>query len=594
MSLTAVSVERRFEGATIHCRAPSIRLRIASAGYQSLSVEACNAAREAVGASGQISRGVTTPALLIGELAVQLQRSAGFACERFAQSNIQGDAAFIDYEAPDSKTGLAAGIAAGVMVSMLLDGRFDPEHPHELNGTAKTFLTDYTRSGKRAPFDYVWTALARNLPWRRVAADADIYEIGHGCKRRLYFRHSTMGTPQVSCVAATRKSVSARMLRDAGLPVPPHHVATSEAEAVAAAGSLGFPVAIKPESTDFGTAVTTNVCSEQEVKTAFQLARKHGRVLIEKHINGFSYRLLVIHGKMVSAVRQTPAHVIGDGRSTIAALVEEENAGRSEGLSERWKKITLDAAADAVLEQQGFNRQGVPPANATVWLRLQSNLSTGGTMANVTAEVHPDYARMAERAASILGLDVAGIDFITADISRPSGDGGICEINPNPGFIMGEPPDRLENLFLEPGFPAHATGRIPIIIVVGTDPLLAMEITAEAARHWPGLGVSNGFRINVAGHDAAAVELGAADGTRALLSDPAIEALLQITTPEEIIVNGLGCDRIDLAILASPSLDAAVADLVTSLAQTVVSVEDGLSFTGTCRAAVSKVADGAY
>ena len=594
MSLAAVVVERRFEGATIHCRAPSIRLRITSAGSRIISAAACEAARLAIGISGGSPGDAVTPPLLIGELAVLLQRAAGFACSAFAQSAADGDTAFIDYEAPDSKTGVAAGFAAGVMVSTLLDKRFDPNNPNALTATAGHFLTDYSRGGKRALFDYVWTAAARGLPWRRVSADADIYEIGHGSKRRLYFRHSTMGTAQVSCLAANRKSVGAKMMRDAGLPVPPHWAITTEPEAVAAALMIGFPVVIKPESTDFGTAVTTNLRSEQEVRIAFQLARKHGRVLVEKHLEGLCYRLLVIHGKMVSAVRQTPAHVVGDGRSTVAALVERTNAGRSEGLSENWKKITLDPAVDAVLGQQDFNRESVLPAGATVWLRLQSNLSTGGTMMNVTAEVHPDHARMAERAASILGLDVAGIDFITADISQPRGDCGICEINPNPGFIMGEPPNRLENFFLEPDFPATAAGRIPIIVVVGADPQLAKDIAIEAARGWTGLGVSDGARISIAGRDMATGRLGAADGTRALLSDPSVEALLQITTAEEIIANGLGCDRICLAILAPPVPDAAAAHLIAAISQTVVMADNDHSFPDACRAAIRDVAAAAH
>ena len=631
MRFAAVVVERRFEGATIYCHAPSIRLRVTVTGNQTCPATACEAARFAIDSSGGMSPTspnpicAMTPALLIGELAVLLQRAAGFACSRFAQSATHGDTAWIDYEAPDSKTGVAAGFAAGVMISTLLDTNFDPKHSQELTETAANFRTDFSRGGKRALFDYVWTAAARGLPWRRISADADIYEIGQGCKRRLYLRHSTMRTGQVSCHAAMRKSISARMLREAGLPVPPHHVVTTEPEAINAAQTLGFPVVIKPEATDFGTAVTTDLRTEPDVRTAFHLARKHGRVLVEKHLDGLNCRLLVVNGRMVSAVQQTPAHVIGDGRSTVDKLVERTNAGRSEGLSESWKKIAHDAATDTLLQYQGFIRQSVPPVGAIVWLRQQSNLSTGGTMTNTTGLVHPDTARMAERAASIMGLDVAGIDFITTDISQPPSDGGICEINPNPGFIMGEPPDRLETLFIEADFPTEATGRIPVIVVLCAEPhpLLAKGITAEAARRWPELGLSEDASVASAGRSIATARLGAADGTRALLSDPAVTALLQLTTPEEVIANGLGCNRIDLGILAPLSADrlgdgaaATAADLIAALAQTVVLAEndprragvtvvagkhtrlvamvDDQSFLEACRAVIREIAGSAH
>jgi cyanophycin synthetase len=568
MSIAAVVVERRFEGATVYCLAPSIRLRIRHDGTLRLSAAACNAARLAAGSPAQMPP--SSPALLIGELAVSLQRAAGFACGAFGQSGENGDTAFIDYEAPDSKTGVAACLAAGEMVSILLDSRFDPAHPRELEARAKKFLTDYSRGGKHAITDYMWAAASRGLPWRRIAPDSDIYEIGHGRKRRLYLRHSTMATPQVSCLAGTRKSIAARMMREAGLPVPPHHIAGTEGEALAAAEALGFPVVIKPESTDFGIAVTADIRTMAEVKTAFELARKHGRVLVERHLEGANHRLLVIHGRLASAVRHTPAHVIGDGQSSVAGLVERTNMSRSEGLSESWKKISFDSSTDILLEKQGFDRLSVPPAGVTVWLRQQSNLSTGGTMENVTPLVHPGTVHMAERAAAILGLDVAGIDFITADISQPPEDGGICEINPNPGFIMGEPGDRLENLFLEPDFPAGETGRIPIVVVLhaGARPGFADDIAYDMARSWPGLGIAQASGISIAGQRVAIPQFSAAEGTRALLADPACSAVLQITTPEELTANGLGCDRIDLAIL-SPAGSAAARLIMSLAAQTV-------------------------
>ncbi len=99
-------------------------------------------------------------------------------------------------------------------------------------------------------------------------------------------------------------------------------------------------------------------------------------------------------------------------------------------------QITWDSEVDRVLSKQGFTRQSVPESGVEVFLRGTANLSTGGTSIDVTEVVHADNILMAERAAIAVGIKIAGLDFITTDITRSYKEigGGICEINNRPGL----------------------------------------------------------------------------------------------------------------------------------------------------------------
>ncbi|MFO1059752.1 MAG: hypothetical protein U1E53_22635 [Dongiaceae bacterium] len=378
--------------------------------------------------------------------------------------------------------------------------------------------------------------------------------------------------------------MASALFRASGVPAPRNQPVEDAEAAVRAAQALGLPVVVKPAATDHGTAVTVRLTDEAAIRQAFAAARRHGPVLVEEFIPGRNHRLLVMYGRFVSAVRQTPAEVTGDGRSSIRALVEAVNRTRSAGLSERWKKISLDAETERVLRDQGLRLEDVVPAGAAVRLRTQSNLSVGGTMENVTALVHPDNRALAERAAALIGLDVAGIDFISTDVAcswREVG-GAICEINPTPGFVMGEAPGAMENLFLDGLFGPGEDGRLPAILLLDDDParpLLAPleRLLAAAAGTGTVVGVAAGGEVRIGGVPFAPGEPHPAAGIAVALGDPAVGAVLLAATSAEAAAGGLGLDRCSVAVIAAGGADprrVAAARLAAATADHVVIAAD--------------------
>jgi cyanophycin synthetase len=149
---------------------------------------------------------------------------------------------------------------------------------------------------------------------------------------------------------------------------------------------------------------------------------------------------LVINGKLVAAARREPAHVIGDGRSSIENLIQKINADPRRGFGHEkvLTRIEIDDMTERLLFQGGLSLDSIPGEGETVYLKTTANLSQGGTATDVTDEVNPDIRMMAERTARIIGLDCVGVDALAKDISLPLGPSGIkvIEVNAAPGFRM--------------------------------------------------------------------------------------------------------------------------------------------------------------
>jgi len=214
-----------------------------------------------------------------------------------------------------------------------------------------------------------------------------------------------------------------------------------EGDAVRAAKRIGFPVVLKPLAGNHGRGVSINLKTAEEVETGFNKAREHGRtIIVESYIEGFDHRLLVVNGELVAAAKREPGHVVGDGKHTIAELVDivNEDPRRGVGHEKVLTRLELDHQAERLLTKLGYDQDTVPEEDEIVYLRSTANLSTGGTAVDVTDIIHPDNREMAIRSIKAIGLDIGGVDFLTNDISlshREAG-GAICEVNAGPGFRM--------------------------------------------------------------------------------------------------------------------------------------------------------------
>jgi cyanophycin synthetase len=152
-------------------------------------------------------------------------------------------------------------------------------------------------------------------------------------------------------------------------------------------------------------------------------------VIVESFITGRDYRCLIIDGRLAAVAERVPAHVIGDGQSTIEDLVELTNADPRRGVGHEkvLTRIRVDDAAVQLLADQGYKLGDVPPPGEMVKLTLTGNMSTGGISIDRTFEAHPENVEIAEEAARMVGLDIAGIDFICPDITEPVREtGSVC------------------------------------------------------------------------------------------------------------------------------------------------------------------------
>ncbi|MDB5081081.1 MAG: Cyanophycin synthase [Chloroflexi bacterium] len=325
----------------------------------------------------------------------------------------------------------------------------------------------------------VEAARARRIPIVRLTPTANLVQLGYGKYQKRIQASETSNTSSIAVEMCQEKPLTNRMLRTVGVPVPEGRSVSSADEAWEVAQEIGKPVVLKPEAGNQGKGVSVNLVTETEVRAAFEIASSYqGDVLVEEYIQGQDFRLLIVNGRMVAAARRDPAQVTGDGQHTVRELVELVNADprRRPGHSGTLSRIRLDAAVDLVLRQQNMTLESVPEAGMIVRLRHNSNLSTGGTAIDVTDEVHPQNARLAELAAQILALDIAGIDILCQDIRRPVQEqgGAIVEVNAAPGLRMhlhpaaGQPRE-VGKAIVDMLYPNNAPSRIPIIAVTGTN-----------------------------------------------------------------------------------------------------------------------------
>ena len=286
----------------------------------------------------------------------------------------------------------------------------------------------------------VAAATARGIPYRRLN-EASLIQFGWGSKQRRIVASETDRTTAMAEMIAQDKELTRSLLYSIGVPVPEGRPVENADEAWQAATEIGLPVVVKPQYGNQGRGVATNLRTREQVLAAYVAAREQGAsIIVEKHALGGDYRLLVIGNKLIAAAQRQPAQVIGDGVHTISELVDEVNLDprRGEDHATCLSKIPLDTVSLGVIAEQGFTVDSVPPTGQVVLIRRNANLSTGGTAADITEQVHPAVAARAIEAARMIGLDVAGVDVVCEDIRRPLEEQGgvIVEVNAAPGLRM--------------------------------------------------------------------------------------------------------------------------------------------------------------
>ena len=405
-------------------------------------------------------------------------------------------------------------------------------------------------------------AKAKSIPWRRLN-EGSLVQLGYGIHQRRICTAETDSTSAIAESIAQDKELTRSLLRSIGIPTPEGRAVESAEDAWEAAEDIGLPVVVKPQYGNHGRGVATNLQSQEQVIAAYNAAREEGRsIVVERHAPGDDYRMLVVGGKLVAAARREPAHVIGDGQSTVQKLIDKvnEDPRRSDGHSTSLSLIKIDAVALGVLMAQGMTPDTIPPVGKKVLIRRNANLSTGGTAADVTDEVHPDVARHAIEAARVVGLDIAGVDMIAQDISQPlQGQRGvIVEVNAGPGLRMhiepssGKPRPVGESI-LDMMFPSSSNGRIPIVSVTGvngktTTTRLIAHLVASTGKK---VGMTCTDGIYVGGRRIDSGDCSGPQSARSVLMNPFVEAAVLETARGGILREGLGFDFCDVGIVTN-------------------------------------------
>ena len=279
------------------------------------------------------------------------------------------------------------------------------------------------RSGGLSPnsLRFALAASKRRIPVS-VSASTGTLRLGWGINALRLDSSFTSATGVLAARIARNKFQTIPFLQLNGVPVPPGSLVLNREQAITSAMQLGWPVVVKPCNQDQGAGVIPGICDKTTLFRAFDEAFKFSPrgVIVEKHVKGEDYRMLVVGGKLLITTRRIPAGVTGDGKSSVADLVREVNADPLRGKDKRSMliRLTLDDEAARCLRFQSLAAESLPEAGRFVRLRLTANLSTGGTAEDVTALVHPDNRMVAERAARLIGLDIAGIDFLCPDIAK--------------------------------------------------------------------------------------------------------------------------------------------------------------------------------
>ncbi|MCV3160890.1 bifunctional glutamate--cysteine ligase GshA/glutathione synthetase GshB [Enterococcus faecium] len=242
------------------------------------------------------------------------------------------------------------------------------------------------------------------------------------------------------------KTVTKKILKEAGFRVPGGAEFSSMEEAVKAYPRFADQAfVIKPKSTNYGLGITIfkEGASLEDYQAGLAIAfREDSSVLVEEFMPGTEYRFFVIDGEVQAIMLRVPANVIGDGIRTVKELVEEKNSDPLRGTNHRapLELIQLGELEQLMLKEQGLTIESVPQANQIVYLRENSNISTGGDSIDMTDEFSEAYKKIAVSAVEALGAKISGIDLIIPDKEiDPTTDKkayGIIEANFNPAMHM--------------------------------------------------------------------------------------------------------------------------------------------------------------
>ena len=506
----------------------------------------------------------TWPGHIMEHVTLELQNLAGMQSGfgKARQTSKRGVYKVV-VRAREEKVSRACLFAARDLVMAAIDNQ-----PFDVAGTVER-LHDLADAHCLGPSTacIVNAASERGIPSLRLS-EGNLVQLGYGARSRRIWTAETDMTSAVAESISSDKDLTKRLLESCGVPVPSGRIVENATDAWDAAEDIGTPVVVKPLDGNHGRGVSLELETREQVEAAFALAVRHGsEVIVERYIRGTEHRLLIVGGQLAAAARGEVAMVTGDGHSTVAQLTELQiNSDPRRGTTEDFPLNRLnpydDTAVVLELERQGLTPDAVPAAGRTVLVQRNGNVAI-----DVTDEVHPDTAAAAGLAARIVGLDIAGVDLVAEDISRPLEEqgGAIVEINAGPGLLMhlkpaAGMPRPVGRAIVDHLFSEGDSGRIPIVGITGSKgktmvARLIARMLKLSGKH-VGLACGDGLFFNRRAAQKGNCATWAA-GQRVLMTR-SVEAAVFENNARSILSEGLAYDKCLVGVVTN--IDAAAFD----------------------------------
>ena len=496
---------------------------------------------------------------VIEHIALEIQTLAGMECG-FGRTRGTGKEGVYNvvFSYKEENVGIYAANAAVKIAEALIEGV-----EYDLNNDIKTMreMREKFRFGPSTG-SIVDEAVSRNIPFIRLN-NQSLVQLGYG-KNQVRFRATmTDKTSSIAVDLASNKDETKKMLTDAAIPVANGMCISDISEIETVIKRVGFPLVFKPLDGNHGKGASINVKTKEEAFVAFEHAKKYSRkIIVEKFISGFDFRILVINHRFIAAALREPAHVIGDGVSTIAQLIEIENQDERRGYGHEnvLTEISIDRETHDELSKLNFTLETILEKGKKCHLKGTANLSTGGTSTDVTDIVHPNNIFIFERISRVIGLDICGIDVMASNLNEPLEvtGGVVLEVNAAPGFRMHlAPANGLPRNVAAPVidmlYPVGKSFTIPIIAVTGTN---GKTTTTRLISH---IVKNNGYRVGFTTSDGIYVQnsmLTKGDTTgpvsaEFILKDPTVDFAVLETARGGILRSGLGFNKCDVAVITN-------------------------------------------
>jgi cyanophycin synthetase len=503
-------------------------------------------------------------ALLVG-VTTELQRRAGWrdAFGRVAPTGIT-EAACTVVIGVDEEELAEEALHEGARILRDCVRGDDPE----IDDTVRELTRRYERS-RPGPTTLVMIEAARRrgIPVRRNPDDG-IVLLGLGATTHRLRATMTDHTSIIAGEVTSDKHRTKLALQRVGLGIPEGDTARTLEGALEVAEEIGFPVLLKPLDANNGRGISGRIDDLDGVRTAWPSAvAEHPVVVIERFAEGNDHRVVVVDGRVVACVERIPAHVVGDGRRSIRELAQEINKDPNRSKtnpSASLAPLPLDDATTAFIAREGRTLDSVPDAGDVVRLRSTANISTGGTAIDRTDEMHRLNRALCELAVGAVGLDVAGLDVLTSDISVPFSENGavVIEVNASPGIRMHTHPDRgtprdVPGAILDMLYPPGTPTTIPVIAVTGTNgKTTTTRLIAHlfrAAGNVVGYTTTDGVYFQE--HLLMEGDLTGPFAANIILTHPKVQVAVLETARGGILRAGLGFETCDVAVVTNVSAD---------------------------------------